>query len=99
MTVRRILDWSREPFSMHSYSQIVSQLYPELLDLLRKQSVKDADVATMTDVLQNEINHHVSSLLSEQAKRDLLQATMTYYYLYELKNDSAFQDWTNNGGF
>ncbi|WP_255264855.1 hypothetical protein [Streptococcus mutans] len=77
----------------------MSQLYPELLDLLRKQSVKDADVATMTDVLQNEINHHVSSLLSEQAKRDLLQATMTYYYLYELKNDSAFQDWTNNGGF
>jgi hypothetical protein len=84
---------------MHSYSQIVSQLYPELLDLLRKQSLKDTDVATMTDTLQNEINNRVSDLLSEQAKRDLLQATMTYYYLYELKNNSAFQDWTNNGGF
>lgn len=99
LTVRRILDWGREPFSMHSYSQIVSQLYPELLDLLRKQSLKDTDVATMTDTLQNEINNRVSDLLSEQAKRDLLQATMTYYYLYELKNNSAFQDWTNNGGF
>ena len=53
----------------------------------------------MTDTLQNEINNRVSDLLSEQAKRDLLQATMTYYYLYELKNNSAFQDWTNNGGF
>lgn len=91
LTVRRILDWGREPFSMHSYSQIVSQLYPELLDLLRKQSLKDTDVATMTDTLQNEINNRVSDLLSEQAKRDLLQATMTYYYLYELKNNSAFQ--------
>lgn len=99
LTVRRILDWGREPFSMHSYSQIVSQLYPELLDLLRKQSLKDTDVATMTDTLQNEINNRVFDLLSEQAKRDLLQATMTYYYLYELKNNSAFQDWTNNGGF
>lgn len=99
LTVRRILDWGREPFSIHSYSQIVSQLYPELLDLLRKQSLKDTDVATMTDTLQNEINNRVSDLLSEQAKRDLLQATMTYYYLYELKNNSAFQDWTNNGGF
>ncbi|AYO47999.1 ATP-binding protein [Streptococcus mutans] len=99
LTVRRILDWGRELFSMHSYSQIVSQLYPELLDLLRKQSLKDTDVATMTDTLQNEINNRVSDLLSEQAKRDLLQATMTYYYLYELKNNSAFQDWTNNGGF
>ena len=59
--------------------------YPELLDLLRKQSLKDTDVATMTDTLQNEINNRVSDLLSEQAKRDLLQATMTYYYLYELK--------------
>ncbi|MGT2681531.1 ATP-binding protein [Streptococcus porci] len=99
LTVKRILDWSSRPFSMHDYTNIVSQLYPELITQVKAQARKNADVKLLTDKLQETIQNKLGELLSEQARRDLLQATMTYYYLYELKDDNAYQDWAHKGGF
>lgn len=99
LTVKRILDWSSRPFSMHDYTDIVSQLYPELITQVQEQARKNVDVKLLTDKLQETIQHKMGELLSEQARKDLLQATMTYYYLYELKDDGAYQDWAHKGGF
>lgn len=99
---RYVLEWSQtlsdEP-SMHAYADIISQLYPEFVTLVQKESNIGRNPKEVTDKLWQTVHQELNNIHSEQAKRDVVQATMTYYYLYELKDDFAFQEWVTKGGF
>ncbi len=101
LTKYRIINWLTKPhkeISMHDYAKISSQLYPELVNVVREKSEKTKDYQELTATLSETIATHLPLWIEEQTKRDLIQATMTYYYLYELKDETAFQDWAAKGG-
>ncbi|BAQ24701.1 helicase HerA domain-containing protein [Streptococcus troglodytae] len=101
LTKHRIIDWLTKPhkeISMHDYAKISSQLYPELVEAVREKSKKTKDYQELTITLSETIATHLPLWVQEQTKRDLIQATMIYYYLYELKDEPAFQDWAAKGG-
>lgn len=102
LSKRRIFDWLLNPhkeFSMHNFSKVSTALYPELLIAVVGEATKTEDEQKLTQVLSDEIATRIPSWIQEQTRRDLIQAIMTYYYLYELKNEQAFQDWAHKGGF
>ncbi|HEM3683516.1 TPA: ATP-binding protein [Streptococcus suis] len=89
---------SPDNFSMHDLAHILGKLYPELVETVRLKAEKGLEPAALTQVLQQEIDHNLPETISQQARRDLVQGLMTYYYLFELKDHRAMQDWLRNGG-
>lgn len=101
LTKVRVLDFistAKNEFSMHKLSKIMVKLYPELLTVIKEQTVKIGDNLVLTNILQEKIDELIPSVLTEQTRRDIIQAVMTYYYIFELNDDMAFQDWAKNGG-
>ncbi|HEM5988825.1 TPA: DUF87 domain-containing protein [Streptococcus suis] len=89
---------SPDNFSMHDLAHILGKLYPELVEKVRLKAEKGLEPAALTQVLQQEIDQNLPETISQQARRDLVQGLMTYYYLFELKDYKAMQDWLRNGG-
>ncbi|MCK3880806.1 ATP-binding protein [Streptococcus suis] len=89
---------SPDNFSMHDLAHILGKLYPELVEKVRLKAEKGLEPIALTQVLQQEIDHNLPETISQQARRDLVQGLMTYYYLFELKDHKAMQDWLRNGG-
>ncbi|HEM3072224.1 ATP-binding protein [Streptococcus suis] len=89
---------SPDTFSMHDLAHILGKLYPELVDKVRLKAEKGLEPIVLTQVLQQEIDQNLPDTISQQARRDLVQGLMTYYYLFELKDHKAMQDWLRNGG-
>lgn len=89
---------SSENFSMHDLARILGKLYPDLVENIRLKADKGLEPQALTQVLQQEIDHILPETISKQARRDLVQGLMTYYYLFELKDQKAMQDWLRNGG-
>lgn len=101
LTKSRIIDWlskPNSPISMHDYARISHQLYPNLVDIVREKASKTSDYKVLTQTLSEAISTHLPLWIHEQTKRDLIQATMTQYYIFELNNQQAFQDWASKGG-
>ncbi|WP_312249170.1 helicase HerA domain-containing protein [Streptococcus parasuis] len=89
---------SPDNFSMHDLAHILGKLYPELVETVRLKAEKGLQPVALTQVLQQEIDQNLPETISQQARRDLVQGLMTYYYLFELKDHKAMQDWLRNGG-
>ncbi|HEM3597843.1 TPA: ATP-binding protein [Streptococcus suis] len=89
---------SPDNFSMHDLAHILGKLYPELVETVRLKAEKGLEPVALTQVLQQEIDQNLPETISQQARRDLVQGLMTYYYLFELKDHKAMQDWLRNGG-
>lgn len=89
---------SPDNFSMHDLAHILGKLYPELVEKVRLKAEKGLEPVALTQVLQQEIDQNLPETISQQARRDLVQGLMTYYYLFELKDHKAMQDWLRNGG-
>ncbi|MGQ7365418.1 helicase HerA domain-containing protein [Streptococcus suis] len=89
---------SPDNFSMHDLAHILGKLYPELVETVRLKAEKGLETVALTQVLQQEIDQNLPETISQQARRDLVQGLMTYYYLFELKDHKAMQDWLRNGG-
>ncbi|MGQ7354542.1 helicase HerA domain-containing protein [Streptococcus suis] len=89
---------SPDNFSMHDLANILGRLYPELVEKVRLKAEKGLEPVALTQVLQQEIDRNLPETISQQARRDLVQGLMTYYYLFELKDHRAMQDWLRNGG-
>ncbi|CYW03721.1 ATP-binding protein [Streptococcus suis] len=88
---------SPDNFSMHDLARILGKLYPELVETVRMKAEKGLEPPALTQVLQQEIDQNLPETISQQARRDLVQGLMTYYYLFELKDHKAMQDWLRNG--
>lgn len=88
---------SPDNFSMHELAHILGKVYPELVEKIRLKAEKGLEPLALTQVLQQEIDSSIPETISEQARRDLVQGLMTYYYLFELKDHKAMQDWLRNG--
>lgn len=88
---------SPDNFSMHDLAHILGKLYPELVETVRMKAEKGLEPPALTQVLQQEIDSSIPETISEPARRDLVQGLMTYYYLFELKDHKAMQDWLRNG--
>lgn len=88
---------SPDNFSMHELAHILGKVYPELIEKIRLKAEKGLEPLALTQVLQQEIDSSIPETISEQARRDLVQGLMTYYYLFELKDHKAMQDWLRNG--
>lgn len=82
---------------MHELAHILGKVYPELIEKIRLKAEKGLEPLALTQVLQQEIDSSIPETISEQARRDLVQGLMTYYYLFELKDHKAMQDWLRNG--
>ncbi|HFI0014964.1 TPA: ATP-binding protein [Streptococcus suis] len=89
---------SPDNFSMHDLAHILGKLYPELVETVRLKAEKGLEPVALTQVFQQEIDQNLPETISQQARRDLVQGLMTYYYLFELKDHKAMQDWLRNGG-
>ena len=89
---------SPDNFSMHDLAHILGKLYPELVETVRLKAEKGLEPVALTQVLQQEVDQNLPETISQQARRDLVQGLMTYYYLFELKDHKAMQDWLRNGG-
>ncbi|MGQ7453585.1 helicase HerA domain-containing protein [Streptococcus suis] len=89
---------SPDNFSMHELAHILGKLYPELVETVRLKAEKGLEPIALTQALQQEIDQNLPETISQQARRDLVQGLMTYYYLFELKDHKAMQDWLRNGG-
>lgn len=101
LTKHRIIDWlssQNKSLSMHDYAKISNQLYPELVRVVREKAVKTSDYKVLTQTLNDAIATHLPIWIQEQTKRDLVQATMIQYFINELNNQQAFQDWASRGG-
>ena len=101
LTKSRIIDWltsQNKPLSMHDYAEISSSLYPELVEVVRGKAPKTSDSKVLTQTLSDAISTHLPLWIEKQTKRDLIQAIMIHYYINELHNQEAFQEWANNGG-
>ncbi|NRG68762.1 DUF87 domain-containing protein [Streptococcus suis] len=88
---------SPDNFSMHELAHILGKVYPELVEKIRLKAEKGLEPPALTQVLQQEIDSSIPETISQQARRDLVQGLMTYYYLFELKDHKAMQDWLRNG--
>ncbi|CZA22996.1 ATP-binding protein [Streptococcus suis] len=88
---------SPDNFSMHELAHILGKVYPELVEKIRLKAEKGLEPPALTQVLQQEIDSSIPETISEQARRDLVQGLMTCYYLFELKDHKAMQDWLRNG--
>ena len=101
LTKSRIIDWltsQNKSLSMHDYAKISSSLYPELVQVVREKATKTSDSKILTQTLSDAISTHLPLWIEEQTKRDLIQATMIHFYIYELNDQKAFQDWAIKGG-
>ena len=101
LTKSRIIDWltsQNKPLSMRDYAEISSSLYPELVKVVRDKAPKTSDSKVLTQTLSDAISTHLPLWIEKQTKRDLIQAIMIHYYINELHNQEAFQEWANNGG-
>ncbi len=101
LTKSRIIDWltsQNKPLSMHDYAEISSSLYPELVEVVREKAPKTSDSKVLTQTLSDAISTYLPLWIEKQTKRDLIQAIMIHYYINELHNQEAFQEWANNGG-
>ena len=101
LTKSRIIDWltsQNKPLSMRDYAEISSSLYPELVKVVRDKAPKTSDSKVLTQTLSDAISTYLPLWIEKQTKRDLIQAIMIHYYINELHNQEAFQEWANNGG-
>lgn len=101
LTKSRIIDWlskPNRPISMHDYARISHQLYPMLVEVVREKASKTSDYKVLTQTLSEAISTYLPLWIHEQTKRDLIQASMIQYYINELDNQQAFQDWVRKGG-
>ena len=88
---------TQEP-KMTKLAPIVNALFPEVKDAIVKSYAESADQTEWTKAANDKITSIYAGNISEQARRDIIQALMTYYLMMELNRIDVLEDWSKRGG-
>lgn len=88
---------TQEP-KMTKLAPIVNALFPEVKDVIVKSYSESADQTEWTKAANEMINSIYEGKISDQARRDIIQALMTYYLMIELNRIDVLEDWSKRGG-
>lgn len=95
-----IINWLSNPPKdpkMTKMAPIMSAIYPELIDAVKKSYDESSDPKEWTYAIVTNL-HNINPIISGQLRRDIVQSIITNY-IYIIKNDiKAIQDWKANGG-
>ena len=84
----------KEP-NMTKLAPVMSALFPDIKKTIQKAYVNETDVTEWTREA-NEIL--IKYKLDDQVRRDIIQATITYYMITETNNRTSLENWIQRGG-
>lgn len=93
--IRQLENPPKEP-DMIKMAEVMNSLFPDVKETIRHAHVNEADVtewaAEANDML-------LKYNLEDQVRRDIIQATMTHYMLYDINSRESLEKWITRGGF
>lgn len=84
----------KEP-NMTKLAPVMNALFPEITETIKKAYVNEADVREWTREANDILTKH---RLEDQVRRDIIQASITYYMITETNNRASLENWIQRGG-
>ena len=95
MIIKLIDNPPKEP-DMTKMAPIMSALFPDIEAMIKRAHENGNDVTEWTREA-NELL--IKYKLEDQIRRDIIQATITHYMLYDVRNRGLLENWIERGGF
>lgn len=94
MVIKIMENPPKEP-NMKKFAPIMSALFPDVRNAIKKAYTNEADVTDWTREA-NEIMIKFS--MDDQVRRDIIQGVITHYLLTEINNRNSLETWIERGG-
>ena len=97
LIIKMLENPTQEP-KMTKLAPVVNSMFPEVKEAIVNSYSESADQTEWTKAAENKITDLFADKISSQAKRDIIQALMTYYLMIELNRIDVLEDWSKRGG-
>ena len=84
----------KEP-NMTKMAPIMNSLFPDIKNSIKKAYINETDVTEWTRAANDIL---IRYQLDDQVRRDIIQATITYYMMTETNNRTSLEIWIQRGG-
>ena len=95
ITIIKMLENPPKEPNMTKLAPVMNALFPDIKKTIQKAYVNETDVTEWTREA-NEIL--IKYNLDDQVRRDIIQATITYYMMTETNNRVSLENWIQRGG-
>lgn len=96
-TILKMLSVPPKEPRMTKFAPVVAALFPEVVSAVKDSYSESSNPEEWTNNAEIVLNQLVATTLEDQIRRDIIQASVTYYFLNEKNNMNELQRWSEEG--
>ena len=86
----------KEP-RMTKFAPVVASLFPEVVSAVKTSYYESSNPEEWTNSAEESLKKMSTVVMEDQIRRDIVQASITYYFLNEKNNMKDLQRWSEEG--
>lgn len=98
VTIMKILENPPKEPRMTKLAPIMSALFPSVKDAVKTSYFESHEPECWTRSAENALAVIINTDIDNQVKRDIIQAIITQYFLFEINNENDLREWSQRGG-